>query len=1050
MELRHLQEQILEFLASAVPLGLILFDTEGNILYGNRAAEEIFGWNFAELRGRSWRVLVPEDIQPQIEGVAAALLRGERQASINENRRADGQRIWCEWHNTPLRDTDGTIIGFTSLVQEVTERFALQQALERSEARYRGLVEHSPLMIYSCDLEGRFTYVNPRACEIIGLQASTLLGLRYLDLIAPEERSRVQRFYLRQFLGRIPHTELVFSVCLSNGRRIWLRQRCSLVWEGDRIVGFHCLAEDITETYLTRQALEDRERRYQALFEHAPDPVLLLDSSGRVLETNPRALSVLGYTTEELYGRPLSSLQAISRSAQEPSLDQLLGSDAELVEQELTFCRRDGRLFIANLRASRLQLGRETVWQVFLHDVTELRLATAELMAQKLQLEETARLAQALAQQAEAANRAKSAFLATMSHEIRTPLNGILGYLSLIADRAYRNEEELDEYVEGARQSAETLLSLINDILDLSKIESGRLTLEVLPFNLEGLLREVLDVLEPMVRQKGLDVGCILPASLPEQVHGDPARVRQVLLNLVSNAIKFTHTGRVLIWVEHLREEADRIWLRINVQDTGIGIPPERLPYLFEPFEQGGPEVTRQYGGTGLGLAISKRLVALMGGEIGVESEPGRGSTFWFTLPLQRAVEEVPQEERALAGYRLLVIDDHPTNRNMLVRMLSALGAEAEAVSTGRAGLRALRQALDTGRPFDGVLLDLNMPDWDGYDTARAIRAEPRLREVPIVILSSSAVLDLPRLASLGVHYYLLKPVRSVELVHRLRQLLPPLRREAPAQQSRRSDLPVAFAGERQYRILLVEDNPVNQKVASAMLRRMRLSVVLASNGREAIEAVRRSSFDLIFMDVQMPEMDGIETTRRLRQMGIRTPIIALTAHALSGDRERFLEAGMNDYLSKPIRPESLTEVLGQWLPRREGKGEAQASPPPPIETVLDRTVIEELRRIDESPDGSFLQELIESFLEDARERLKAMVDLLEEGQWDRLYREAHTLKGGAASIGAEAIRQLCQELEAESRSADPVRVRSLLGQLQEAYRHTRRALRELMGSMPA
>ncbi|MCX7907611.1 MAG: PAS domain S-box protein [Bacteroidetes bacterium] len=1049
MRAAHLPEVFVAPLLADAPWGLLLCDTEGRILYANQAASKIFDQDAAALRGQDWCKLTAGGVLSS--QIGATLSLGEPRGGLWEITRPDGRRIWCHWQATPLRNPAGRVIGSALWVQEITARIELEKTLADSEARYRSLVEHAPLMIYSFDLEGRFTYANPMACQVVGMNLETLRGLRYTDLLEPAQRGRVQRFYLRQFLSRTPQTKLEIALKLPTGRQLWLRQRCSLLWEHDQVVGFHCVAEDITEARLAQQALREQERRYQNLFENAPDPILMLDKAGRIVEANERAAAAFGYRPEALHGRPLASLQAISRSCQEPLLDHLLSQDKPLIEQELTFCRQDGKLFIASLRASRIPLNDEKVlWQVFLRDVTELRLATAELAAQKLQLEEAVQLARELAEQAQAANRAKSAFLASVSHEIRTPLNGVIGYLDLITQGAYRDEGERNEYLEGARQSAEMLLALINDLLDLSRIESGRLKLEIAPFCLEELLREVLELLGPIVRQKGLDIGYILPPSLPARLQGDPDRVRQVLLNLVSNAVKFTHQGHVLIWTEVLREEAQTLWIRITVHDTGIGIASDQLARLFEPFEQADRLISRQYGGTGLGLAISKQLVELMGGRIGAESEPGKGSAFWIELPFSYAEEEEEQAQSHLAGHRWLVIDDHPANRSALVRMLRALGAEAESAPSGRAGLEALKGALLAGRPFHGVLLDLNMPDWDGYDTARAIRAEPRFRELPIVLLSSSAAVDQAKLAMLGIRGCLYRPIRASELAKQLRAL-PPSPADRPSASDGPQKTPLEPGEElsppwpkERYRVLLVEDNPVNQKIASTMLERLNLSVITAGNGKEALDALRRARFDLILMDVQMPEMDGLEATRRLRQMGIQTPVIALTAHAMSGDRERFLQAGMNDYLAKPIRPGLLLELLRQWLPLAEAEPSAQ--PTPPLETVLDRAVIAELQAIDETSDGAFLRELVESFLEDARERLRVMEQLVHTGHWEQLYREAHTLKGGSASIGAEAMRQLCEELEKEARGGEPLRARYLVGQLQEAYRHTRRALRELTG----
>jgi PAS domain S-box-containing protein len=764
--------------------------------------------------------------------------------------------------------------------------------------------------------------------------------------------------------------------------------------------------------------LESSEQRYRQIVETAFDAFVGMDSNGLITDWNAQAGTIFGWTGSETIGKGFCQVIVPNHShnAYKQSIRQIVTTpEGSAVNKrfEITALDRDGREFPIELTMSSIRTGNTDRLAAFVRDVSERKRGEEEREKAK--------------EAAEAASRSKSEFLANMSHEIRTPLNGVIGMTDLVLDTELSAEQR--EYVETVKMSANSLLTVINDVLDFSKIEVGKIDLEAIDFNLRESMEVALKTLAFRADEKSLELLCEIAPDVPEIVRGDSTRLRQVVVNLVGNAIKVTAKGEVVLKVQVDADEGEDGILHFTVADTGIGVSSEQQKLIFEPFTQADASTTRKYGGTGLGLAISRNLVAIMGGRIWVESEVGRGTRFHFTVRphvSERMTAAIASPD-VLRGVKALIVDDNRTNRRILEGMLKRWEMTPTSVESGEEALAELSVAQEAGAPYALILTDMHMPTMDGLGLIEAIRQTPNLHASPIMMLTSGGRRgDKERCQSLGVASCLLKPIRRSELLSAVLVALGESNSAAQSVRIIRQKCAVQPSG---LRILLAEDNRVNQRVAIRVLEKMGHSVLVANNGNEALSLLAAQPIDLVLMDIQMPEMDGLTATRTIREREKQTEshvaIIAMTAHAMKGDRERCLEGGMDGYVSKPIDRKELEQAIASAVPQSDvtniGRSMKSEKGNPLPNELMTWDITKVLERL--GGDEQLLREVIGIFLEDIPTHMTNLRQGIARGNAESIVKTAHSLKGELGYLGIPEVSQRARELEQMGSKNDLERV---------------------------
>lgn len=767
--------------------------------------------------------------------------------------------------------------------------------------------------------------------------------------------------------------------------------------------------DKLREANRALEAARSRDERLASIVAHSNDAIVSEDAAGTIRTWNAGAERLFGYAAAEVVGKPLSVLVPTDRAEEWPEFLGRLRTGEPVIRVETVRIAKDGRRLDVSLTLSPLRDAEGTFVGVskIARDISGHKQAEAALR-------EAMRAA-------ESANRAKSDFLAHMSHEIRTPLNGVIGMLELLQSTALTDVQR--RYSGLARSSAELLTTVINDILDFSKIEAGKLEIVPEEFNLHDAVDDIVAMLAPRAMQKGLEIACSFAPGVPQWVVGDADRVRQILMNLLGNAIKFTSRGSVVVSLS--ADEGQRV--RFSVRDTGIGIAPERISRLFRAFSQADASTTRMYGGTGLGLVISKQLAELMGGHIGAHSEAGRGSEFWFILPLVPVPDTRPRdggrrvESRTL---RVLAVDDNAVQRDILHRQISSWGLAAATAESGEQALALLSTAAGRAEPFRVAIVDSDMPGMDGFEFARQVKRRADIdTTVLMILLSVDSAIEPQRLAEMGFAGQMTKPVRQSHLFDAIMNAIATAERTPSAvAQITSAAVPKAEPRTASARVLIAEDNEINRVVVTETLSQVGYRCTSVTDGAQAVEAVKAGGYDVVIMDCQMPVMDGFEATRAIRKFereqgdGRHIPIVALTANALKGDRELCLEAGMDAYSSKPIHPGHLMETIESLL--RKGEG----GPPIEVGALIDQC----LRNL------SLVSKLLVTFEEEVTRDVQEVIQAMESGDAERVARAAHMLTGAAGVMFAKSISRAASEVEALARAGNMAAVSTRLGPLRE------------------
>lgn len=972
-------------------------------------------------------------------------------------------RIWDEAEVAILKSA-GAALGAT------LHRLEVEEALLRSEQRFKDISLALADWVWESDSEGKYVFCSDRVQDSLGFTADFMIGRPMLSFVHPDDLPRVSGIVNRMLSEGAPIQNMIWRALTQEGRVIFFSVSAVAIWD-DRgnYLGHRGVHQDVSEARMQEEALRASEMQVRTLIHAIPDWMLVTDAEHQIVECLNLPPDVLPVTPSAMLGKVLSlvlpeeatvALVRAHNRVRDVGIPQTTEFALKVKGEERYF---EARCTV--LDASRvLTISR---------DITDRRLAEEEM-----------RRARAAA---EAANRAKSQFLANTSHEIRTPMNGIIGMADLALDTDLTQEQR--DYIEALRRSAETLLSIINDVLDLSKIEAHRLELERIPFRLADALEESVRSHAPAAFAKGLEFLVDVDPELPEEFLGDPLRVRQIMSNLLGNAVKFTSSGGVRITVSS-DEHLGRQWrLHFEVKDTGVGIAPENVEKVFEAFIQADGSTTRRFGGTGLGLAITRQLAQLMGGRIWVDSEVGKGSTFHVTLPLESITDGSKEiGVMDMPALTVLVVQGVEEAREVLLRDLRALGLFAFGVATGAEAYRELTDAQAEKRPFELAIIDRSLPDMDGYTLVQRLRenVNPNMLILPLLRPDMLAA-DGDRCRAYGLNAYLVRPVLRPSLRHGVKAALGletpnhprPVLSADPFPKLPITDAPVRpVAG---LQVLVAEDNPTNQALALAMLTRGGCQVTLAQDGKTAVDAWKGGSFDLILMDVQMPEMDGVEATQSIRQMELGTPyhvpIVAMTAHAMKGDRERFLRSGMDGYVAKPVRAAELWQEIGAVRGRLAGipahavaaapvvvevplspVSEAAAAPIPQMDAeVVVPQVSEPIDAPEvgaESPfdmratcdqlglEPTVITRLLAFFLTDVPRHILAIEQSMEARDRERIRRHAHSLKGSSANLGIRNIHAIAKAVEEFAIQDELDSARQLVEGLPGAVEELRKALR--------
>ncbi|EFI35907.1 multi-sensor hybrid histidine kinase [Desulfonatronospira thiodismutans ASO3-1] len=1193
---RHSEMQLLESrdhtaaTLHAISDGVFSCDKLGRIQEMNPAAENLTGWTIDECMGRPlkevFNIVTLDDHSQEENPVSKALQQGRvvGQETYSVLIVRNGSKITIKKSCSPIKDNMGNIIGAVLVFRDITgEHTANLLTMKRLEL-YEYAEAHSLDELMTKVLDdaeefvdssiGFFHFVE-KDQKTLSLQRWSTRSLKELchmpgnKMHYPIDQAGVWVQAAREKRPVIhnDYESMPDKKGLPEGHARVIREAVVPVIRDNRVVAIMGLGNkpaaydkkdvevisffadvtwDLVQQKRTQEALQNSQARLKTITDAAQTAIIMMDAQGYVSYWNPAAETILGYARDEAIGRDLHELIMPSRYTEDfhasfPEFQSTGQGNAVGRTTELYALTKNGREIPVELSLSSVLI--QGQWHAIgiVRDITEKKQAQEELQRNARNLELKNAELDAARINAEEATKAKSEFLANMSHEIRTPMNGVIGMTGLLLDTDLDSEQQ--HYARTVRSSAESLLTVINDILDFSKIEAGRLDIETVDFDLEAMLRDFSGMMAVKAEEKGLELICSMDPNVPSMVRGDSGRLRQILMNLVGNAVKFTEHGEVEIKVSRMvndecenpnaetQENSHDLYrssfttqhsclMHFSVRDTGIGIPEDKQDSLFESFSQVDASTTRKFGGTGLGLAISRQLAEIMGGTAGLESVEGRGSTFWFTVRL--GIQHEQQQERpapaCLQGVRTLIVDDNSTNRETLRVRLGSWGMRSEEAANGSTALSMLHQAKADNDPFEVAVLDMQMPDMDGETLGRNIKEDGQLKDTRLIMMSSATgqTGDAKRLHEAGFDSIMNKPVLPSELYACLEKILAKTdTADLVAEHAEREETPKGypdFSGTKA-RILVAEDNMVNQQVALGILKKMGLRADAVANGREVLHALQNIPYDLVLMDVQMPEMDGLKATRRIRASEVRgqkseirsqksevsdqrlesesqnssipespnsstpkspnssipesqnprIPIIAMTAGAMQEDRERCIEAGMDDYTAKPVNPDELARVLEKWLLENRGQraedrsqggkeevlrtGEAaETKQEPRYAFTCKMPVFDQedfITRI--GHDSEMASEIMSIYLESIPKNIEALKKFIEQGQKEGATREAHSIKGNSGNVSCLAMAEIAGMIEEAGHAANLEQMGNLLPELERQFEICMAEIRKVM-----
>ena len=1003
-EIRNSEKRFIGFL-EAVPAGIYILTADGKPFYANDEAKKILGAGIvpnanpedqaetyqAYIQGTD--MLYPSELVPIVRA-----LKGERTTISDIEIWKPDSIVPLIVTGAPIYDSDGTLRYAMSAFADISEQKQAQQQLAESEKRFRQIIENASDIIYRTDQEGNFSYVNPTGLKMLGYEISEVLGMHFTIFIKQKERPAIARKYFRQMLSKTISSYYEFTVVKKNGEEVILGQSVELLFEKNKFVGFLSIARNITAQKIVEEEIFRRQQQLDTVVTTVDEGITLSDEAGRFEIFNAKMEELTGFSKEEANTGEFTKLLYPDPLDQKKGLERL----GEVVEKgyvqdiESTIKTKSGEEKTLLISTRIVHVKEKVMFLSAYRDITSRKRFEEELKKAK--------------DSAESATVAKSLFLATMSHEIRTPMNGVIGMTDLLMQTELTDEQR--EYTDIIRTSGETLLTLINDILDFSKIESGKLDMEQRPIELQSLIEETFDLVARRAVDKGLDLVYLVDPATPPYIIGDPIRLRQILLNLTNNAIKFTEKGEVFVVVKQVEQDDVATTLQFSVKDTGIGIPKDMAGKLFQAFSQVDASTTRKYGGTGLGLAITKRLVELMDGEVWAESEVNKGSTFHFTIKVPTTtMAEMPAKKYVrgnipeLQGKRVLLVDDNKTNLNILSIQCNNWGMHPRATTSQKEALQWLKE----NDPFDVAIIDFHMPEMDGVDLARAIRAIRSDRSLPIVLFSSSGRSEFSETENALFAAVILKPMKQAHLYSTMIDVVSKSGVETASRKEHSSKKIELLSNNIPLKILVAEDNLINQKLAIRLLQQLGYTADIAANGKEAVNLIMQNRYEMVFMDLHMPEMDGLEATRTIvnsMDVSLRPKIIAMTADAMSGDREKCIDAGMDDYISKPVRLDGLRDILmhyGEMIIEQKKINH---------HSIANTIMYLRLKELLEQTDMEFMVEFVQTYPMQSDETLQLLQTSWKKKDFKELTFAAHKLRGLAMSFGADTLAEYCKFVE--------------------------------------